>query len=163
MRNRGYLRTETGILKIEADEMYVLSVSFVQDKEEESENGIILEAKQQLREYFAGKRRTFDLPLKAEGTPFQKQVWRAVKEIPYGQTASYAEIAERAGNAKAVRAAGRAVGRNPYLILIPCHRVIHKSGEAGNYAAGKEKKEFLLHLEAANLLQAGANRCKVKT
>ena len=106
------------------------------------------EACRQLGEYFAGKRREFELPLKKSGTPFQVQVLDALEEIPYGETVSYADIAERVGRPKAVRAVGAANGRNPLPIVIHCHRVIGKSGDLVGFGGGLDTKEALLRLEA---------------
>ena len=105
-------------------------------------------ARQQLTEYFAGERREFDLPLKLNGTEFQMSVLRALQQIPYGETTSYAEIAERVGRPKAVRAVGAANGRNPIPIIVPCHRVIGSHGELTGFGGGLETKEALLRLEA---------------
>lgn len=107
----------------------------------------------QLREYFAGTRRDFDLPLAARGTPFQQRVWAALREIPYGQTWSYGRLAERIGAPGAARAVGLANGRNPIGIVVPCHRVIGASGAMTGYGGGLERKRHLLALEAA---EAGA-------
>jgi methylated-DNA-[protein]-cysteine S-methyltransferase len=105
-------------------------------------------ARQQLTEYFAGERREFDLPLKLNGTEFQMSVLRALQQIPYGETTSYAEIAERVGRPKAVRAVGAANGRNPIPIIVPCHRVIGSHGELTGFGGGLDTKEALLRLEA---------------
>lgn len=98
--------------------------------------------------YFAGTLRAFDLPLAPRGTPFQRRVWDALRAIPYGRTASYADIARRIGQPKAVRAVGAANGRNPIAIVIPCHRVIGADGTLTGYAGGLARKEALLALEA---------------
>lgn len=111
---------------------------------------LLLRLKEELHEYFEGKRHTFTLPLSPQGTPFQKQVWETLLTIPYGETISYAEEAERFGNPKAIRAVASANGRNPIAILIPCHRVIASSGGLGGYSGGIDKKEFLLQLEKEN-------------
>jgi len=105
-------------------------------------------ARQQLTEYFAGERRDFDLPLKLNGTEFQMSVLRALQQIPYGETTSYADIAERIGRPKAVRAVGAANGRNPIPIIVPCHRVIGSHGELTGFGGGLDTKEALLRLEA---------------
>jgi len=101
----------------------------------------------QLQEYFAGRRREFDLRLAPLGTPFQQTVWRAVAAIPYGTTVSYAEIARRIGKPKAVRAVGGANGRNPIPIVVPCHRVIGSDGSLTGFGGGLEIKQKLLDLE----------------
>lgn len=114
---------------------------------EEKETSLIRKAYLQLLEYLKGERKHFDLPLNPQGTSFQKKVWGALCEIPYGETRSYKQIAESIGNPRAVRAVGRANNRNPLLIVIPCHRVIGTNGKLVGYGAGIEKKEFLLRLE----------------
>ena len=114
------------------------------------ETELILECKKQLEEYFAGKRKTFDLPLVPKGTEFQQKVWKALQEIPYGETRTYGEIAAAIGNPKAARAVGMANNKNPIGILIPCHRVVGANGKLVGYAGGMEKKEFLLELERNN-------------
>ncbi len=106
------------------------------------------EAAEQLLEYFAGSRRSFDLPLKPEGTPFQKSVWQALMEIPYGATISYGELAERIGSPGASRAVGTANGANPLPIVVPCHRVIGSDGSLTGYSGGMAVKTMLLALES---------------
>ena len=113
----------------------------------ESRSGPLAEAVRQLREYFAGKRRDFDLPLAPEGTDFQRKVWRKLQEIPYGETISYGELAKRVGNPKASRAVGSANGKNRIPIVIPCHRVIAGDGGLGGFGGGLTTKEKLLALE----------------
>jgi len=103
---------------------------------------------EQLREYFAGERRDFDLPLKLSGTEFQVSVLEALQDIPYGETTSYGEIARRIGRPKAVRAVGAANGRNPIPIIVPCHRVIGSTGDLTGFGGGLDTKEALLRLEA---------------
>lgn len=110
---------------------------------------LMQQAQIQLQEYFFGLRQNFYLPLAAVGTPFQQKVWQALRTIPYGQTASYAEIAARCGNPKACRAVGMANHRNPLWILIPCHRVVGKNGTLTGYACGLAVKQALLNLEKA--------------
>lgn len=103
----------------------------------------------QLSAYFKGRLQRFDLPLAPAGTPFQQQVWRALQEIPYGETVTYADIAVRIGRPLAVRAVGMANHRNPLPIVVPCHRVIGKNGSLTGYAGGLELKSSLLNMEAA--------------
>jgi methylated-DNA-[protein]-cysteine S-methyltransferase len=107
-------------------------------------------AREQLGEYFAGERRSFDLPLALRGTPFQLEVWAALREIPYAQTTSYGAIARRIGRPAAVRAVGLANGRNPVSIVVPCHRVIGASGALIGYGGGLERKRRLLALEGGH-------------
>ena len=110
----------------------------------------LAEVRRQLREYFAGKRRVFDLPLNLSGTEFQVSVLRALLEIPYGETVSYGEIAKRIGRPRAVRAVGAANGRNPLPVVVPCHRVIGSTGDLTGFGGGLDTKEALLRLEAEN-------------
>jgi methylated-DNA-[protein]-cysteine S-methyltransferase len=112
-----------------------------------NETPVLAEAGKQLREYFAGTRRDFDLPLAPAGTEFMQKVWKALQEIPYGETRSYKEIASASGNVKACRAVGMANNRNPISIIIPCHRVIGAGGDLVGYGGGLDKKIFLLELE----------------
>jgi methylated-DNA-[protein]-cysteine S-methyltransferase len=104
----------------------------------------------QLREYFAGARTAFDLPLAPAGTPFQRQVWAAIATVPFAETISYGELAARCGRPSAVRAAGAATGRNPLTIVIPCHRIVGSGGALTGYAGGLDRKRTLLALEAAH-------------
>ena len=101
----------------------------------------------QINEYFEGKRRFFELPLNPEGTPFQVTVWKALQEIPYGTTVSYAHLSRTLGNLKAIRAVAAANGRNPIWIIIPCHRVIGSDGSLTGYAGGLKVKQWLLEHE----------------
>ena len=110
-------------------------------------HSVLLEAEQQLQEYFNGKRRQFTIALDPIGTSFQKQVWEALVAIPFGQTRSYSQLAVQLGNPKAVRAVGAANGRNPISIIVPCHRVIGASGSLTGFAGGLEAKATLLTLE----------------
>lgn len=110
---------------------------------------ILARAVRQLEEYFDGRRREFDLPLEAEGTEFQKRVWRELSRIPYGKTCTYRDVAKRIKQDKAVRAVGTANGRNPLCIIVPCHRVIASGGGLGGYTAGLEIKQKLLDIENA--------------
>jgi methylated-DNA-[protein]-cysteine S-methyltransferase len=115
------------------------------------EHPILVEASKQLTSYFEGKVQSFDLPLAAEGTDFQKLVWRALCDIPFGESISYQELANRIGKPKAVRAVGAANGKNPISVIVPCHRVIGKSGTLTGYAGGIERKRKLLELEGIKL------------
>ncbi|HVE25595.1 MAG TPA: methylated-DNA--[protein]-cysteine S-methyltransferase [Sporichthya sp.] len=110
---------------------------------------VLKEAERQLAEYFAGERTEFDLPLAAAGTPFQRRVWSALCDIPYGETISYGELARRIGQPTASRAVGLANGRNPISIVVPCHRVIGSSGKLIGYGGGLDRKQTLLELERA--------------
>ncbi len=111
------------------------------------DSAVLKEAERQLGEYFAGERTTFDLPLAAVGTPFQRRVWEALCAIPYGETVSYGELARRIGQPTASRAVGLANGKNPISVVVPCHRVIGSSGKLVGYGGGLERKQTLLELE----------------
>lgn len=112
------------------------------------ETSLLTEGKRQLLEYLAGVRREFDLPLAPKGTEFYRSVWRALEEIPYGETRSYRDIAQAVGRPKAVRAVGQANHNNPIPIIIPCHRVVGANGSLTGYGGGLDLKERLLRLEA---------------
>lgn len=109
----------------------------------------------QLQAYFTGERFDFDLPLAPQGTPFQQAVWQALCTIPYGETATYGDIAQRLGNPNAVRAVGAANGQNPLAIVVPCHRIIGHDGTLTGYAGGLERKAALLALERKHCPQVG--------
>ena len=113
----------------------------------EKETPLILETAKMLREYFEGKRKVFDLPLRPVGTEFQLKAWNALLTIPYGQTRSYKEQAEAVGNIKACRAVGMANGKNPISIIIPCHRVVGADGSLVGFGGGVDAKQALLDLE----------------
>lgn len=110
---------------------------------------VLLQAKHELQEYFAGTRKTFGVPLAPKGSPFQQAVWRAIASVPFGATISYTELARRAGHEGSVRAVGAATGRNPIGIIIPCHRIVGADGSLTGYAGGLDKKRALLSLESA--------------
>jgi methylated-DNA-[protein]-cysteine S-methyltransferase len=111
---------------------------------------VLQQAAKQLREYLAGQRKEFSLPLRLAGTDFQQRVWREISLIPYGETISYSDLASRAGAPQAIRAAGTNTGRNPVSIIIPCHRVVGKNGTMRGFAGGLERKRRLLELEKAS-------------
>jgi methylated-DNA-[protein]-cysteine S-methyltransferase len=108
---------------------------------------VVTAAAGQLREYFAGQRSAFDIPLDPQGTPFQLAVWRALMAIPYGQTACYRDIAVAVGRPKGFQAIGQANTRNPIPIIVPCHRVINADGSLGGYGGGVDRKRALLEME----------------
>jgi methylated-DNA-[protein]-cysteine S-methyltransferase len=118
------------------------------DEFQEKETPMIKKAANQLDEYFNKKRKKFDIPINLDGTDFQKKVWNALLNIPYGETRSYGAIAAVTGNPKASRAVGMANNRNPIPIIVPCHRVIGHDGSLTGYAGGLELKQALLELEA---------------
>jgi methylated-DNA-[protein]-cysteine S-methyltransferase len=112
-----------------------------------SAHPVLAETARQLEAYFAGQLRAFDLPLRPSGTPFQLGVWRALGDIPYGETVSYGELAVRIGRPTAARAVGRASGRNPIAVVVPCHRVVGVDGALTGYAGGLKRKADLLAIE----------------
>lgn len=145
---KGYMDSPIGPLEIICNEKALLVVEFVETKGEETEqNEILKEVKRQLEEYFEGKRKNFELELFLEGTDFQKKVWSELANIPYGETISYKEQAERIGNVKAIRAVGTTNGKNKIPIILPCHRVIGTNGKLTGYAGGLHRKQWLLDLE----------------
>jgi methylated-DNA-[protein]-cysteine S-methyltransferase len=150
--------TPVGTLKLVARESKLAAILWENDKpdrvplgamREDLAHPILLEARRQLVEYFAGTRDRFDLELDFDGTEFQRQVWRALLDIPYGETRSYREIAIQIGRPAAVRAVGAANGKNPISIIAPCHRVIGASGHLTGFAGGIAVKARLLALESA--------------
>jgi methylated-DNA-[protein]-cysteine S-methyltransferase len=123
---------------------------------EDPKHPILVETERQLGEYFAGRRKAFDLELDFAGTEFQKRVWHALLTIPFGETRSYAQIAKQIGRPKAVRAVGAANGRNPISIVAPCHRVIGSNGALTGFAGGLAVKAQLLRLEGARAIRTAA-------
>lgn len=145
-----YLPSPIGTLRLEANQHGICCLAFchtIVEYPESSASPLLIEAKKQLDEYFAGKRKIFSLPLSFQGTAFQIRVWEALQTIPYGETWYYGQLAEAVGNPKACRAVGMANNRNPLPILIPCHRVIGKNGSLTGYGGGLDIKEKLLALE----------------
>ncbi len=128
-------------------EMFEKVMPTQQTQEARAAQEILEQAAREIGEYFEGKRRAFAVPTAAAGTPFQQAVWNALKEIPYGETRTYGEIARRIGHPRASRAVGQANNRNPLHIVVPCHRVIGASGALTGYAGGLAVKERLLELE----------------
>ncbi|MCH7950580.1 MAG: methylated-DNA--[protein]-cysteine S-methyltransferase [Candidatus Dadabacteria bacterium] len=117
------------------------------DLKNNDSNHVLKLAVKQLKAYFSGTRREFDISLRPVGTVFQEEVWLALRSISYGETVSYSDIAKQIGRPKAVRAVGAAIGKNPLSIMIPCHRVIGANGKLIGFAGGLSTKEFLLNLE----------------
>jgi methylated-DNA-[protein]-cysteine S-methyltransferase len=140
--------TPIGTLWLEAEGDGLSSVAFDGPVGSHSGDALLREAESQLRAYFAGELTRFELPLSPRGTEFQRRVWDAVAQIPYGTTATYSAIAAALGRPSACRAVGAANGRNPLAILIPCHRVVGASGALTGYGGGLERKRALLDLEA---------------
>lgn len=152
MENVFYYNTKIGKIGIEENgeaitKVFIINKDVHQEVLDQNETDLLKESIKQLEEYFDGKRKTFDLPIAPQGTEFQKKVWNALKEIPFGETRSYGEIAKVIGNEKAARAVGMANNKNPIMIIIPCHRVIGANGKLVGYAGGIDVKERLLNLE----------------
>lgn len=151
MKKGYFYETAIGHIGIAEEDGFITNLFFGQsaapDLFEVMETRLLARAAAQLAEYLRGERRAFDLPLRPEGTAFEREVWDALLEIPYGQRRTYGQIAERIGRPTASRAVGRAGGNNPVTILIPCHRAIGMGGEMVGYAGGVELKLRLLALE----------------
>lgn len=143
--------TPIGFLTIREEEKKLTKLFWeansVQTMKNELHSDFLYEVYTQVNEYLTGRRKQFDVPLKYQGTQFQQSVWQELQKIPYGETRSYQEIAAVIGNEKAVRAVGQANNKNPIMIIIPCHRVIHKNGDITGFACGLEVKQYLLELE----------------
>jgi methylated-DNA-[protein]-cysteine S-methyltransferase len=148
-------KTPVGPLRFVGSEIGLSTVWFLRGRKDEKPHtewkediAFFSEVIRQLREYFAGARRDFEIPLLMEGTDFQKRVWKNLQKIPYGETISYGELANRIGDPKAVRAVGAANGQNPIPIIVPCHRVIGSNGSLTGFGGGLENKRKLLDLES---------------
>lgn len=147
-------QSSIGPIRLSANTQGLTELSFASDAAvgkcngvTKSDNAHIEAAVQQLEEYLAGQRKQFTVPVLPHGTPFQQRVWQALQQIPYGQTWSYKELAERVDRPKGFQAVGQANGRNPIAIIIPCHRVIAADGTLGGYAGGLAVKRSLLAIE----------------
>lgn len=150
-----HIYTPLGWISLFANDKALQKISFLNGKKYEeatTSNQILEEAKQQLKGYFQGILTEFDLPLQPAGTSFQQEVWRELRSVPHGHTISYGELANRLGDYKKVRAVGKANGKNPIPIIIPCHRVIGANNNLVGYSGGIEYKEWLLRHENALLL-----------
>lgn len=146
--NRARIDTPLGLAMLTGDENGLQSFTL---HDQGKADAVIPEhlqnAAKQIREYFEGSRQEFDIRLNPEGTPFQKAVWKALGEIPFGKTTSYAALSEQLGDIKAIRAVASANGKNPLWIIVPCHRVIGSDGSLTGYAGGLWRKEWLLNHE----------------
>lgn len=145
-----YTDTPLGILRIVGNQEGVAIIDFIKSDEEVTNLTVpsnLKNAANEMFEYFNGKRKTFTIKSIAKGTTFQEKVWDELRKIKYGETASYAEIANRIGNTKAVRAVANANARNPLSIIVPCHRIIGSNGKLTGYAGGLWRKEWLLGME----------------
>ena len=142
------VETPIGPLRLSAEGGRLSRVEFAAGAENRNDEPVLIEAEAQLRAYFAGELRRFELPLALRGTDFQLTVWDALLEIPYGATITYSELAAAIGRPSACRAVGAANGRNPLAVIVPCHRVIGAAGALTGYGGGLERKRVLLALEA---------------
>ncbi len=154
MKHFTYYQSPLGVITLQANDDGLLGAWFETHTTQPQELGtqqdnfpIFTLAIEQLERYFSGEAIEFSIPIAAKGTPFQESVWRALTTIPYGETWSYAQLADAIGNPKAVRAVGLANGKNPISVIVPCHRVIGKNGKLTGYAGGVERKQRLLDLE----------------
>ncbi|MDR2423797.1 MAG: methylated-DNA--[protein]-cysteine S-methyltransferase [Prevotellaceae bacterium] len=153
---RAYMQSPVGIVIIEANDSFITSVRLTQDCRGQQNTPPLpphlQQCIEQINEYFAGKRQDFNLPVEQHGTEFQTKVWDKLREIPYGTTISYLELAKRLGNAKLTRAVGGANGKNKLWIIVPCHRVIGSDGSLTGYAGGVHCKQQLLEHEQNTLV-----------
>lgn len=147
----GSVTTPVGFLNIVADDTGVKAVTFADKPIPDNHNDVSHQCMQQLLEYIAGKRQSFDLLLSAQGSEFQHRVWQQLLKVKYGEISTYLSIAKRIGNPSASRAVGMANGKNPLSIIVPCHRIIGSSGKLTGYAGGLHRKTYLLDLEAKHL------------
>jgi methylated-DNA-[protein]-cysteine S-methyltransferase len=153
------MKSPVGKLKLVASSEALVAVLWEQEPPKrvkldkmnlDPQHPILIEAERQISEYFAGERIRFDLPLQLDGTEFQKKVWQALREIPFGKTKSYQDLARAVGSPEASRAVGAANGKNPLSIVVPCHRVVAANGALTGFAGGLETKAALLALEEKN-------------
>ena len=148
------MRSPVGILYVAEEDNKIIFVG--DDKPQNGKKGdstLLQKAKKQLEEYFESSRKIFDLPLNPQGTVFQKAVWKALAEVPYGKTSTYGELAEKVSTKGASRAVGSAMAKNPISVILPCHRILPAGGKLGNYSmGGPANKEWLLLMEKQNTL-----------
>jgi methylated-DNA-[protein]-cysteine S-methyltransferase len=157
------MESPVGKLLLVADEDGLIETAFAEGRTPPVVNpswtcggALLREPVHQLEAFFAGQLRNFDLPLKPRGTAFQQRVWKLLREIPFGETISYGELARRAGNPAASRAVGLANGSNPIAIVIPCHRVIGSNGKLTGYGGGLENKRWLIDFERSQLFYSAS-------
>nr|WP_319482028.1 methylated-DNA--[protein]-cysteine S-methyltransferase [uncultured Draconibacterium sp.] len=146
------MNSPVGWLKLQSTEADLTAISFDVEKAEDSTDQptILIDTASQLQEYFAGKRKDFNLQLAPKGTEFQQKIWKLVQKVDFGTTASYLDIAIQSGSEKNTRAVGLANGKNPIPIIIPCHRIVGSSGKLTGYAGGLERKRWLLNHELSH-------------
>lgn len=153
MKNFFEFVSPIGTLYIGEEDGFVIDISFEKPIGERRKTDVISKTIAEIEEYFNHKRTDFDIPIKLRGTKFQKEVYEYVRKISYGNRVSYSEVAKGIGSNSRARAVGNALNKNPILILIPCHRVIKKSGEVGGFKIGLDNKNFLLNLERENYVK----------
>jgi methylated-DNA-[protein]-cysteine S-methyltransferase len=163
MKSYTYLKTKLlGELLLVAKSTHLVGVYFANHKHGPKLPGdwelnpghpILRQAGKEIQEFLGGGRTSFSVPISSEGTEFQREIWRQIALIPFGQTITYSELARRARAPKAVRAAGAATGRNPLGIIVPCHRVVGKNGSMTGFAGGLDRKKSLLKIESAPIIQ----------
>ncbi|MBR0473546.1 MAG: methylated-DNA--[Erysipelotrichaceae bacterium] len=141
------IKSPIGQLVIKADEEAIISIEISDANENNNGNEITSEAVRQLKQYFKGVRKSFDLPLKFNTTPFRKRVYEALLNVPYGSTVSYRDLTYMAGNRRGFQATGQAMHFNPIMIVVPCHRVINSDGSIGGYGSHLDIKKYLLNME----------------
>jgi methylated-DNA-[protein]-cysteine S-methyltransferase len=147
-----YIKNELGYLVIRGGSEKIISVSFEDNEPETGEtNKVVEECKAQLLEYFSGSRKAFTVPLDLQGTDFQLDVWQELMKIPFGEVITYTALAQRLGGIKKMRAVGMANSKNPIGIIVPCHRVVGKSGNLVGYGGGLWRKKWLLEFESRRL------------
>lgn len=152
VKHRIYFESPIGMLCAEDDGEALISLYISENKNDSTEDGVILEnVRTEISEYFEGKRTDFDIPLHLHGTEFQLDVWDALIKIPFGSTVTYSDIARMCSDPAACRAVGGAVNKNPVMIIVPCHRIIGKNGALTGFAAGVDIKKKLLQLENDNI------------
>lgn len=139
-------------LREENGKIIAIEVSCAQS-ETEDRSEALMGACAEISEYFEGKRQSFSFPINTQGTEFQEKVWEKLKEVPFGQSTTYGELAQKIGHPSSARAVGNAVGKNPLLIVIPCHRVCRGNGKLGGFSAGTERKKALLKLEGIKVTE----------
>lgn len=149
----GYYQSPIGLIEIQGAYEFVYSIKFIEDDDkvpvtDPDPSGAVLQCIRQLDQYFKGKLRKFDFPVRRNGTSFQQRVWDVLEKIPYGETINYHQLAERLGNEKVIRASAHANAKNQLAIVVPCHRVIGSDGSLVGYMAGLKRKQWLLDHEA---------------
>ena len=148
-KNFTAFKTPVGIMTVAAEGDKIISAGIEGGKSADAQTAVLKNAKKQMLEYFEGKRKSFGLPLKfpAGTSAFRLKIWKEMAKIPYGKTETYGRLAAKAGNSKASRAAGGACNKNPFIIILPCHRVVGSNGNLTGYAGGIHIKKYLLELE----------------